>query len=51
VGNSDNDERVMEDIIVRSANIVSTYMDDECSQAHRFLNINMIGGRGITADD
>jgi hypothetical protein len=48
---SNNDERIMEDIIARSANTVATYTDEECSQADRFLNINMIGEGGVVADD
>jgi hypothetical protein len=49
--NSDNDERIMEDIIANGANTVATYMYEECSQADRFLNINMIGKGGVAADD
>jgi hypothetical protein len=49
--NSDNDERIMEDIIARGANAVATYTDEDCNQADRFININMIGEGGVTADD
>jgi inosine/xanthosine triphosphate pyrophosphatase family protein len=49
--NSDNNERIMEDIIARGANTVATYTDEECSQEDRSLNINMIAEGGITADD
>jgi hypothetical protein len=49
--NNDNDERIMEDIIAHGTNTVATYMDEECSQADRFLNINMIGEVGVAADD
>jgi hypothetical protein len=49
--NSDNDERIMEDIIAHGANVVTTYKDEECSHADRFLNINMIGEGGVAADD
>jgi hypothetical protein len=49
--NSDNDDRIMEDIIAHGANVVATYTDEECNQAERFLNINMIGEGGVAADD
>jgi hypothetical protein len=49
--NSDNDERIMEDIIARGGNTVATYTDEECSQADRFLNRNMIGDGDVAAED
>jgi hypothetical protein len=41
----------MEDIIAYGANVVTTYKDEECSHADRFLNINVIGEGGVAADD
>jgi hypothetical protein len=46
--NSANDESIMKDIIARGANVVATYVYEECN---RFLNINMIGEGGVAADD
>jgi hypothetical protein len=46
--NSANDESIMKDIIARGANVIATYVYEECN---RFLNINMIGEGGVAADD
>jgi hypothetical protein len=46
-----NHERLMEDIITRSTNIVPTYTNEECSQADRFLDIHMTEGGDVTAED
>jgi hypothetical protein len=42
--NSCNDERIMEDIIVRGANAIATYTDED-------IILNIIGEGGIAADD
>jgi hypothetical protein len=41
----------MDDIISHGAYTVATYTDEVCSQADRFLNVNMIGEGGVAADD
>jgi hypothetical protein len=49
--NNDNDERIMEDIISRGTNTIATYIDEECSHADKFLNINMIEEGGVATEN